>query len=120
MSMFSAIFLDRDGVIVENRKDYIRSWADVHIFDQALTALRRAARFPIKIVIVTNQSVVGRGIISIETAWEINRRLIHESRQPVGVLMASSCAHTPLSKSAPAENPSLDCSSRQPRPYPLT
>ena len=36
--MNSAIFLDRDGVIIENRSNYVRSWDDVFIFPQALKA----------------------------------------------------------------------------------
>ncbi len=105
--MFPAIFLDRDGVIVENRENYIRSWDDMEIYDQALAALARAARTSYKIVIVTNQSAVGRGIISLETAWEINRRLI-------GIIEASGgrvdgifmCPHAPQD----------ECNCRKPKP----
>jgi D-glycero-D-manno-heptose 1,7-bisphosphate phosphatase len=74
--MHPAIFLDRDGVIVENCSSYIRSWADVSIFPQALQALARIQSSPFKIVIVTNQSAVGRGILSLAAAWEINNRLV--------------------------------------------
>ena len=34
-----AIILDRDGVIIENCSNYVRSWADVELFPQALAAL---------------------------------------------------------------------------------
>lgn len=105
--MFPAVFLDRDGVIVENRKNYIRSWDDVHIFDQALAALARAAGSSYKIVIVTNQSAVGRGIISLEAAWEINRRLAGEIQaaggRVDGIFM---CPHAPQD----------ECNCRKPKP----
>ncbi len=74
--MHPALFLDRDGVIIENRDNYIRSWEDVSVFTPALEALARAAGTPYKIVLVTNQSAVGRGIISLEIAQDINRRLV--------------------------------------------
>jgi D-glycero-D-manno-heptose 1,7-bisphosphate phosphatase len=74
--MYPAIFLDRDGVIIENRADYVRSWSDVVVFPQALEALAKLSASPYKIVFVTNQSAIGRGIISLETAEEINRRLV--------------------------------------------
>ena len=32
-----ALFLDRDGVIIENRANYVRAWEDVEFFPQALT-----------------------------------------------------------------------------------
>lgn len=77
-----AIFLDRDGVIIENRSAYVRSWADVEIFPQAIDALAALHDSPYRIVLVTNQSAVGRGIITRETAEDINDRLltvIHEA-----------------------------------------
>jgi D-glycero-D-manno-heptose 1,7-bisphosphate phosphatase len=73
--MHPAIFLDRDGVIIENRANYVRGWEDVAIFGQALTALAEIHSSAYKIVMVTNQSAVGRGIISLETVREINKRL---------------------------------------------
>ena len=74
--MFPAIFLDRDGVIIENRSNYVRRWEDVAIFGQALTALAGMNSSAYKIIMVTNQSAVGRGIITLETVREINNRLL--------------------------------------------
>jgi D-glycero-D-manno-heptose 1,7-bisphosphate phosphatase len=105
--MVPAIFLDRDGVIVENRPDYIRSWADVHIFPQALEALVKARIAPYKIIIVTNQSAVGRGIISLAEAQAINQRLVAEIEAAGGQIDAVlMCPH------APNDN----CLCRKPRP----
>ena len=75
--MFPAIFLDRDGVLIENRADYVREWSQVKIIPEAIHALSRSAIKNYKIVIVTNQSAVGRGIISLGAANEINRRLVN-------------------------------------------
>lgn len=74
--MNTAIFLDRDGVIIENRSDYVRSWLDVSIYHQALQALSMLSKLPVKIFVVTNQSAVGRGIIDLETVHQINQRLL--------------------------------------------
>lgn len=74
--MNSAIFLDRDGVIIENRDEYVRSWEDVAFLPGALTSLARLAKSPYKIIMITNQSAVGRKIISFETAFEINHRIV--------------------------------------------
>ncbi len=73
--MQPAIFIDRDGVIIENRDLYVRSWADVEILPGALEALREAAGNPHKIVIITNQAAIGKGLVSHETVREINARL---------------------------------------------
>jgi D-glycero-D-manno-heptose 1,7-bisphosphate phosphatase len=94
--MQPAIFLDRDGVIIENCPNYVRSWADVVIYPQALAALAKLSKLPYKIVIVTNQSAVGRGLISLSSARAINDRLIEEISQHGGridgVFM---CPHAP-------------------------
>lgn len=75
-SMDPAIFLDRDGVIIENVDTYVRSWEEVKFLPSSLESLRKLNPSPYKIVIVTNQSAVGRGIISLSQAQEINQRVI--------------------------------------------
>ena len=91
-----AIFLDRDGVIIENCSNYVRSWDDVELFPQAIAALASIRDSAYRIILVTNQSAVGRGHITIETAAAINDRLlelIHEAGGRVdGVYM---CPHGP-------------------------
>lgn len=106
-----ALFLDRDGVIIENRADYVRRWSDVAIFPQALTALSRLRHWSGKIIIVTNQSVVGRGLITRQTADAINERLVREITRAGGRIDAVyMCPH------APADN----CNCRKPKPGLLT
>ena len=105
--MFPAIFLDRDGVIIENRTDYVQDWSQVSVFPDAIRALSNSKLKNHKIVIVTNQSAVGRGIISLDTAVDINQRLvqlIHDQGSKVdGVYL---CPHGP--------NDGCDC--RKPKP----
>lgn len=72
----AAVFLDRDGVIVENRTDYVRRWEDLVILPGVLNALQKLSHSDYSIIIVTNQSAVGRGIISLQGAWTINERLV--------------------------------------------
>jgi len=67
-----AIFLDRDGVIVENRADYVKSIPEVQILPGALAALAQAARLDARIVVVTNQSAVGRGLLTEAGLHAIN------------------------------------------------
>ena len=93
---YPAIFLDRDGVIIENRSAYVRSWADVEIFPQAIDALAALRDSPYRIVLVTNQSAVGRGIITRETAEDINDRLLTVIREAGGRVDAVyMCPHGP-------------------------
>jgi D-glycero-D-manno-heptose 1,7-bisphosphate phosphatase len=105
--MQPALFLDRDGVIIENRPDYVRGWQDVEIYPQALAALAALKASPYRIVIVTNQSGVGRGLIPLQTAEEINRKLVQAIEAAGGRLDAVfMCPH------APADH----CPCRKPKP----
>lgn len=87
--MHPALFLDRDGVIIENRPDYVRRWGDVHFFPQALAALAQVRPTPYKVIVVTNQSAVGRGLMTMETAVALNERIMAVVRQHDGRVDAS-------------------------------
>lgn len=91
-----AVFLDRDGVIIEDREDFIKSWEEVVLVPGALEALRRLADSAYVVVLVTNQSAVGRGIIRLEQAQQINRQIIDLIRAAAGRIDASYfCPHAP-------------------------
>ena len=94
--MFPAIFLDRDGVLIENRIDYVRDWSQVKTYPEAIYALSSSAIKNYKVVIVTNQSAVGRGLISLEVAENINNSLISLIHQSGGYVDAVyMCPHKP-------------------------
>jgi D-glycero-D-manno-heptose 1,7-bisphosphate phosphatase len=94
--MHPAIFLDRDGVVIENRDSYIRSWADVQFIPEALKALADAHNCEYKFVIVTNQSAVGRGIISYEIASAINQQVVEQIEKCGGRIEGVyMCPHAP-------------------------
>lgn len=95
--MYPAIFLDRDGVIIKNRPEYVRSWADVEIYQHSLEALAKINNTPFKIVIVTNQSGVGRGLIPRSVADRINACLVKEIERAGGRIDGVyMCPHAPI------------------------
>jgi len=88
--------LDRDGVIIENRTDYVKSWEEVHFLPGAFEALRRLSRSDYVLVLVTNQSAVGRGIVTLDKTMEINERVVAEIKTKGGRVDASYiCPHHP-------------------------
>lgn len=94
--MKPAIFLDRDGVIVENRPNYVRTWADIDIYPPALEALVASSTLPYYIVLVTNQSAVGRGLITLNAARMINQQLVAEIERAGGRIDGVyMCPHAP-------------------------
>jgi D-glycero-D-manno-heptose 1,7-bisphosphate phosphatase len=73
--MLHAVFLDRDGVINRERTDYVKSWDEVELLPGVLPALQALAALSIPICVLTNQSAIGRGIVSAATVDGIHERL---------------------------------------------
>jgi D-glycero-D-manno-heptose 1,7-bisphosphate phosphatase len=74
---YSALFLDRDGVI--NKEDgYIDSISRIHFTEGIFDLCRFFKQKFYKIVIVTNQSGIGRGIISLDQYDSINSFILNK------------------------------------------
>lgn len=74
----SVIFLDRDGVINENRSDYVKCWSEFHFLPGAREAVAKLTRAGHRIIVCTNQAGIARGSIAVETVHEIHRRMLAE------------------------------------------
>jgi D-glycero-D-manno-heptose 1,7-bisphosphate phosphatase len=73
--MNRAVFLDRDGTIIED-KDYLSDPDEVVLFSGAAAALKRLQDAGFKLFIVSNQSGVGRGYFTMADVECVNRRLM--------------------------------------------
>lgn len=74
LPMAPAIFLDRDGTLIEER-EYLADPAGVALFPGAGAALRRLQDAGFTLVIVTNQSGIGRGYYTEADMHRVNDRL---------------------------------------------
>jgi D-glycero-D-manno-heptose 1,7-bisphosphate phosphatase len=72
--MQRAVFLDRDGTIIED-KDYLSDPGQIVILPGAAAALRRLQDAGLKLFIVSNQSGIGRGYFTLADAEAVNARL---------------------------------------------
>ena len=68
------ILLDRDGVLNRERADYVKCWAEFEWLPGVLPALRELAECGLPIIVITNQSVIGRGITTQATIEAIHQR----------------------------------------------
>ena len=109
--MQRAVFLDRDGVINKNRADYVKSWDEVEFLPGVLSALKELARSDFLVFVVTNQSPVGRGILSVDTLETMHQRMKTVIENQGGRIDEFYyCPHRPDEK----------CSCRKPAPGLLT
>src|SRR6266568_4481533 len=74
------IFLDRDGVINRNRArgDYVKSWEEFQFLPGALDAIARLTKAGFRLLVITNQACVGKGIVSWATMQDIQVLMTQE------------------------------------------
>jgi D-glycero-D-manno-heptose 1,7-bisphosphate phosphatase len=75
--MKAAVFLDRDGTIIEET-GYLGDPAGVVVFPGAAAALRRLQEAGFRLCLVTNQSGIGRGYYTVADMERVNARLASE------------------------------------------
>jgi D-glycero-D-manno-heptose 1,7-bisphosphate phosphatase len=75
--MQRAVFLDRDGVLVEE-KNYLHRIEDVAIIPGAFDAARKLRDAGFRLFIVTNQSGVGRGYFTLADVEKVNAHVAGE------------------------------------------
>jgi len=73
--MSRAVFLDRDGTLIEER-DYLSDPDQVVLLPGAAEALKRLQDAGFKLFIVTNQSGVGCGYFTMAEVERVNQRLV--------------------------------------------
>lgn len=75
--MNRAVFLDRDGTIIED-KNYLRHPEQVVFLPGAVAALKKLQDAGFKLFIVSNQSGVGRGYFTMADVEKIHAHLVEE------------------------------------------
>jgi len=76
-ALSAAVFVDRDGTIIEDR-DYCSDPKDVKIFPGATEALRRLKSNGFKLIIITNQSGIGRGLFTLEQYQAVEAEVLRQ------------------------------------------
>ena len=73
--MFKAIFLDRDGVINEVRKDYVKNLDEFIILKGVSKAIKLLKEKNFLVIIITNQSAINRKLLTNNGLNEIHNHL---------------------------------------------
>lgn len=91
------LLLDRDGVVVENRSDYITDLSHVEHLHGAAAAIRHANDLGWGVAFVTNQSAVGRGLLPVDKAVNVHNEIVsHLAGQGAEVTTSAICPHAPV------------------------
>ena len=89
------VLVDRDGAIVVERH-YLSHESQLELLPGAVDGLRKLQTLALPLIVVTNQSAVGRGMFDLEQLDRIHRAL-DAMLQAAGVRLAAiySCPHAP-------------------------
>lgn len=90
-----AVFLDKDGTIIED-KNYLNSFDNLVIFPLARKNLQSLKKAGFKLIGVTNQSGIGRGIVDEKFVLDSNEHL----QKKLGIDDFYYCPHHPDDKCA--------------------
>jgi D-glycero-D-manno-heptose 1,7-bisphosphate phosphatase len=74
---FPAVFIDRDGTIMEDCV-YCSDPKDIKIFSGVPEALRRLKSNGFRLIIITNQSGIGRGFFTVEQYRAVELELLRQ------------------------------------------
>jgi histidinol-phosphate phosphatase family protein len=101
-----AVFLDRDGVLNEDRADYVKNWGEFRFLKGVRRALGRLEEAGLPVLIITNQSAVGRGLLSSAGLENIHRKMVRAVERGGGKIQGIYyCPH----------HPEEQCACRKPR-----
>ncbi|NOQ93356.1 MAG: D-glycero-beta-D-manno-heptose 1,7-bisphosphate 7-phosphatase [Methylophaga sp.] len=102
----SLIILDRDGVINHDSDDFIKSPAEWEPIEGSLEAIARLNHAGYRVVVITNQSGIARGLLDVETLTRIHSKMRRMLAQVGGKIESILyCPH----------GPDDDCECRKPK-----
>ena len=101
-----AAFLDRDGTLIDER-GYLGDPGRIRFYPSVVPALKRLRKAGYRLVVISNQSGVGRGYFTMDTLKKVNRRFLQLLRsRGVRIDGVYFCPHLPAA----------GCSCRKPAP----
>jgi D-glycero-D-manno-heptose 1,7-bisphosphate phosphatase len=91
--MQKAIFLDRDGVLNHDKVDYVYTIEEFKIFDGVAEALRLLKEAGYKLIVITNQSGIAKGIYTTKAVYDCFDYLQTETGNHIDDMLF--CPHHP-------------------------
>ena len=97
--MNSFVILDRDGVINEDSRDYIKSAREWEPIPGSLEAIALLTAKNIEVYVATNQAGVARGKLTLDALNGIHKKMVYEVEKAGGwIVDIKYCPHHPDQK----------------------
>ncbi len=96
MKVGKAIFLDRDGVINDNKAGYLFRWEDMVFMPHLIPAFKAFIKAGYKLIIITNQSGIARGYYTERQMHTLHQKMkAHFKKEGVIISAIYHCPHGP-------------------------
>ena len=107
MNKLKTVFVDRDGVINQERSDYVKSISELEIYPNVAKNIKLLKDAGFLVIVITNQSAVNRGIVTHEMINQIHNS-IQDHLKKHGTFLDGFyyCPHIP----------NENCNCRKPKP----
>jgi histidinol-phosphate phosphatase family protein len=106
LGKIKAVFLDRDGTIIYD-VGYPKDPEQIQLLPGVIEALNSLKKHRFKLIIVSNQSGIGRGILTLNEVEQINRHVVSIlGKNGISIDATYYCPHAPEER----------CSCRKPSP----
>ena len=106
-SLHKTVFFDRDGVLNNERTDYVKSVDELQIFPNVAENIKILKKSGFKIVLITNQSAINRGLMTHEDLNKIHFTIQnHFQKKGTKIDAFYYCPH----------RPDENCECRKPKP----
>lgn len=103
----TVVFLDRDGVINENRADHVKGWHEFRFLPGAPEAIARLTRSRCRVFVITNQAVINRRLVPVGVLEDIHKQMRRQIEAHGGQIVdIAYCPHRPDER----------CGCRKPQP----
>ena len=113
LSCTTAIFLDRDGTLIEE-VGYLQRLEEIQIYPEAFEAVEKINQSGARAIVITNQSAIARGLIREEDLEQVHHFIAEAFRQKKARIDAFyHCPHHPTEGTG-ANTRACDC--RKPQP----
>lgn len=102
-----AVFLDRDGTINKNDPPYVHKIKDFKFLPKSIQALKKLSKSEYKIIVITNQSGIGRGYYTENDFKKLNKWFLNFLKnKDIRIDGVYYCPHKPED----------NCNCRKPKP----
>lgn len=116
---YQYLFLDRDGVINDRLPGhYVRKWSEFNFSQDVPDSIARLSNHFRRIVVVTNQQGIGKGLMTEEEAYQLHQHMLEQIQEKGGRIDGVYCCPDLSTDQPNCRKPNPELAYRAQRDFP--